>query len=370
MILQNIQNILETWAPKDIAWEQDNTGLQIGSPNQNVKNILITLDVNSEVVEEARKKKADLIISHHPLLYKPLKSVNFDQRNGNLVQKLILYKIALYSIHTNLDFTKDGVSFTLAEQIGLKDIDFLYKDKQTQKKITVFVPPEYTQRVSSAMADAGAGIIGNYESCAFETDGVGMYKPGIGSTPFKGKAGNLEHITETRLEMTAPSWKVNSVVSAMKAVHPYEEVAYDIYELSNFSNDYGAGAIGILPGRMNKNKFLKHIGHSLKLPVVKYSGTGNTKIERVAVCGGGGSDLLSAAIRQNADAFITGDISYHRFEEAEDKIIMIDAGHFETEHPIIHKIAVRLKNEFTKHSDDIKIFESKAPSNNIQYFIP
>jgi len=271
MNLKDIQQILETWAPKSIAWERDNSGLQIGSVNQGVRNILVTLDVNEKVLEEAYRKKVDLIISHHPLLFQSLKSINVDQRIGGLIEKFFRYGIALYSAHTNLDFTMDGVSFTLAECIGLNNIDFLYKDQKIQKKITVFTPPEYVEKVISAMASAGAGVIGNYEFCSFGTEGMGTFKPGIKSKPFIGKANRLEHMKEIRIEMTVPSWKVNDVLSAMKAAHPYEEAAYDIYKLDNTSNQYGAGAIGTLKTKLNQKKFLEHVGHTLNLPAIRYN---------------------------------------------------------------------------------------------------
>jgi dinuclear metal center YbgI/SA1388 family protein len=369
MILQNIHQIFESWAPKEIAWERDNIGLQIGSLKQPVKNILITLDVSDKILEEARKKKADLIISHHPLLFQPLKSINYDERVGRLIQKFVAYKIALYSAHTNLDFTKEGVSFSLAERIGLKNIDFLFKGQKTDKKIVVFTPVDYADVVISAMANAGAGLIGNYESCSFTSEGVGTFKSGKRSKPFIGKVNRFERVKEMRIEMVVPNWKTDSVISAMKVAHPYEEIAYDIYSLDNPSNLYGAGAIGTLP-KMNQKIFLKHTKQVLNIPSLRYSGNINKDVERVAVCGGSGSDLLPNAIQQKADAFITADISYHRFEEARDKIILIDGGHFETEFPVIRKITLRLKNEIKKNDYDAKIIETKIPSNNIQYLTP
>jgi dinuclear metal center YbgI/SA1388 family protein len=305
MTVRDIQNILEKWAPKEYAWKTDNVGLQVGNLNQRVNRILVTLDLTEEIVDEAKAKKIDLIISHHPLFYQPIKSVTNEHRAGKLTSQLLLNKISLYSLHTNLDFADSGVSITLAEELKLKDIDFLKKATDLQKKIVVFVPLDSVYNVMKAMADAGAGNIGNYNYCSFRTEGIGTFRGSKKAKPFIGKRERIESVSETRLEMIAPSWKISLVVEAMKASHPYEEVAFDVYNIENPSGNTGAGAIGNLDKKISLNDFLAYTKKTLKIQMIRYSGSPRHKIQRVAVCGGSGSDLLGEAIRNNADAFIT-----------------------------------------------------------------
>ncbi len=343
MIVRDIQALLESWAPKDIAWERDNIGLLIGAPENRANRILVALDVTDEVVEEALAKKIDLIISHHPLLFHPLKAVRSDRRTGRITTALIRHNIALYAAHTNLDFTQAGVSFALAERLKLHEVDFLSKEQEIYKKIVVFVPDEYIDKVTHAMAQAGAGVIGKYEQCSFRSRGTGTYTPTGDAKPFVGKPGGAETVSESRLEMILPKWKLEDVVKAMKMSHPYEEVAYDIYDLGNASNSYGAGAIGELNREMSTKAFLEQLTSLLDAGAIRYTENRNRKIKRVAVCGGSGSSLLDTAMHAGADAFVTADVSYHTFQEAEGRIALMDAGHYETEQPIVHKIVAYLK---------------------------
>ncbi|MDI6767447.1 MAG: Nif3-like dinuclear metal center hexameric protein [Bacteroidota bacterium] len=365
--LRGIEEIFKSWAPYEIAWKHDNVGLQIGSYNQKIRSILVTLDVTDEVIEEARKKNIDLIVSHHPLLFHPLKNIVVDERRGRMVKELIQNNISLYSAHTNLDFTKNGVSITLAQKLKLKEVDFLLKDQHVQKKIVVFVPPTHSERVMLAMSREGAGVIGQYESCSFQTPGYGTFKPSAAANPFIGRTGNLEKVEEYRLEMVVPVWKLKDVITVMKAVHPYEEVAYDVYDLSNPSNDYGAGAIGNLKDRLPLKKFLAYVKHQLRIPVLRYSCDEISSVHRVAVCGGGGVDLLQTAREQEAHVFITGDIPYHRFTDGDNKMVIIDAGHFETEYPAIEKVAQVLREEIRKQNWKTKVSTSKIFRNTIYY---
>jgi len=370
MTIRDVQNIMESWAPEETAWEHDNTGLQIGSADQRIKNILVALDISEKVLEEAKRKKIDLVISHHPLLFHPLKRINLDDRIGRLVNTSINNGIAVYSAHTNLDFTTNGVSFALAQRLGLNNIDFLLKNKRIQKKIIVFVPHDHVVNVIEAMANAGAGCIGNYDSCSFSSEGNGTFKPGEKANPYVGKIGRMEHVREIRLEMVAPSWKVDKVITALKEAHPYEEVVFDIYDLANVSCEFGEGAIGEFTRSIDTKKFLGLVAHKLNLPAIRFGSNQKRWIKRVAVCGGSGSDLLTVAIKQSADAFITSDISYHRFAETNDKIVIIDAGHFETESPVIRNVVHHLKQEMKRQKYKARVFESRVLKNHIQYFIP
>ncbi|MBI4547308.1 MAG: Nif3-like dinuclear metal center hexameric protein [Ignavibacteriae bacterium] len=369
MVVQDVQHILDAWAPKDIAWNRDNVGLQIGSSQKTVRKILVVLDLTDEVIKEARRKKVDLIVSHHPLLFHPIKTITHDGRVGRLIQKLIESGIALFSAHTNLDFTRHGVSFTLAEKLGLYKIDFLHKSYKNQKKIVVFVPRAHVDRVTEAMAVAGAGRIGKYELCSFRAEGTGTFKPLEGAKPFSGKIGNLEKVPEIRLEMIVQASKAHDVINAMRSSHPYEEVAYDVYDLDNTSYDYGEGAIGEFKTRMPAKRFLEHICRTLRTRTVRYIGNTKQRILRVAVCGGSGSELLPIAIQQGADALITADIKYHTFQETDLKIMLVDAGHFETEQPVVQKIVEYLKRQFLIQKKHIKVFPSRSSYNPVQYFV-
>src|SRR5713226_8050714 len=229
MLVRDVEHILESWAPKEVAWERDNVGLQVGSHDKRVRKILVALDASEEIVLEAKKKNVDLVVTHHPLLFRPPKSITPSDRIGNIVLNLIQNDIALYSAHTNLDFAAGGVSFALAEQLGLKNITFLVNGQNYLRKIAVFVPTAYIEKVTEALSSAGAGVIGKYDHCSFRTEGTGTFRGGEDAKPFLGKIGNLEQVPEVRLEMIVPRWKVPEVVESMRSAHPYEEIAYDIY---------------------------------------------------------------------------------------------------------------------------------------------
>ncbi|HEV8537867.1 MAG TPA: Nif3-like dinuclear metal center hexameric protein, partial [Bacteroidota bacterium] len=271
MLLREIQDILESWAPEELAWERDNTGLQIGSGRRQVNKILVTLDITDALIREARKKNIDVIISHHPLIFQAASAVNTGSRMGRLLSELIKLGIDLYTMHTNLDFTHNGVSFSLAERIGLQEVEVLDQKHRIDKKIVVYAPEESVEHLISAMSAEGAGVIGNYERCSFRARGVGTFRPGQGTRPFTGRVGKNESADEVRLEMIAPAWRLDAVLRAMRVAHPYEEVAYDVYDLANVSSRYGAGAIGELQKRMSLKVFLAHVKRRLQVPVLRYA---------------------------------------------------------------------------------------------------
>ena len=298
MVVREILQILEQKAPKELCWQGDNVGLQLGSPKQQVKKILLALDVSEEVVAEAQRKKANLIISHHPLIFTPIKSLTPENRIGKLLMAMTKSNIALLSAHTNLDFTHNGVSIALAERIGLMNIQVLIPQEHAMKKVVVFVPHDYADVVMQAMSKAGAGAIGNYDSCSFQLPGSGTFrglkgsKPFIGQRPRRGSEGTIERVKEIRLEMIVYAWKLKSVLQAMTESHPYEEVAYDVYNLENEASQYGTGAIGELEIPMRLEQFLQHVKKQLHVPVLRFTGELKSKIKRVAVCGGSGSQIV------------------------------------------------------------------------------
>ena len=366
MRCERIVKIIEDWAPKSIAWEKDNVGLQVGSLRRDVSNILLCLDVNEDVVDEAVKRKCNLIISHHPLLFRLLKKLDVEKDKGSrIIEKLIKKDITLYSAHTNLDFTKEGVSFQLAKKLGLKNQKFLQNLSSNQNKISVFVPINFADKVAEAMHNAGAGKSGEYSDCSFRSSGTGYFKGSEKSNPSFGVKGKLEKVDEVKIEVLVNAFDVSKVVSAMKQTHPYEEVAYDVYPLVNENVNYGMGVIGVLENELSEKQFLNLVSKSLKIKNFRFTKGLNSKIKKIAVCGGSGSDLLDAAIKSEADAFITADVKYHTFQDAENKILLIDAGHYETEIHALEEIKKRLEKSL---SDKIKVYKFTGNTNPVVFY--
>ncbi|MBI3004546.1 MAG: Nif3-like dinuclear metal center hexameric protein [Ignavibacteriales bacterium] len=367
MKVEHVAEIIESWAPRWIAWERDNVGLQVGDPGWKVSRILVALDVTKEIVAEAISRKADLIVSHHPLFFRPPSNITTANDVGWIVLSLAEKKIAVYAAHTNLDFTRDGVSFALAKKLGLSNIRFLAPIEGLLSKIAVFVPKEHVDKVSEAMARAGAGIIGEYDHCSFRMSGTGTFRGSSKSNPFLGKPGHLETAEEIRLEMIAPRALVQSVVESMKQTHPYDEVAYDVYPLDNPGVDFGSGAIGELPKAQTLVSFLASVKKAIHAESLRVTGNTKLQVKKVAVCGGSGSDLLPAAQRAKADVFITADVRYHTFHSVEGKLALVDAGHWETEHVILEPLAQRLREAARKNKESVNVFVTKLSTNPIQY---
>ncbi|MBM4160821.1 MAG: Nif3-like dinuclear metal center hexameric protein [Ignavibacteria bacterium] len=363
MTVADIEKFFDIWAPRWAASERDNVGLQVGHRLRSVKRILVALDVTAEVVSEAARKKVDLIVSHHPLLFRPPSSITSSDRVGRLVLTLAQKKIAVFSAHTNLDSARDGVSFSLARVLGLQRIRFLAPLKDTLVKLAVFVPEGHAEGVTSAMTTAGAGVIGNYTSCSFRLKGTGTFRGAQDSKPFVGRALQLESVDEVRLEMIVPRARLRDVIAAMKSAHPYEEVAYDVYPLQNEDPNFGMGAIGELPRPVTLKSLLNRTKRRLNAEALRYVGHLNRRVRRVAVCGGSGSELLNEAIAAGADVFLTADIRYHAFHEAQDRIALVDAGHWETEHPALAAIERRLREFINQKGDKTQVFLSKYSTN-------
>lgn len=365
MTIDTIIKYLESWAPKEISWERDNVGLQVGNKEQALTNILLCLDVNENVVEEAIKKRCNLIISHHPLLFNPLKNIRPGSRISELVTMLIKNDITLYSAHTNLDFTKDGVSFQLAKKLRLNSIRFLKNLSDNLIKLVVFVPKDYVESVAEAIHSNGGGIIGEYSNCSFRINGKGTFKGSDKSNPSVGKKGKIEFVDEVRLEILVNNFDLPAIIQAMKVAHPYEEVAYDLYTLKNENVNFGMGAIGQLAQALSQKDFLEYVSQNLGIKNFRYT-KGKNKIKNVAVCGGSGSDLLNTAISAKADAFITADIKYHTFQDAEDNLLLIDAGHYETEIFILDELKLRLDNLLKNNKS--KVLKFKGSTNPVSFY--
>ena len=368
MTCNEIFKYLENWAPKEIAWKNDNVGLQVGSASREVENIILCLEVNMQVIEQAIKKKCNLIISHHPLIFHPLKKIDVGRnKDSAIIEKLIKNDITLYSAHTNLDFTKDGVSFELAKKLKLQNIKFLTNFSSNQFKLTVFVPESSLQEVSDAIFNAGGGNIGEYSQCSFRLKGEGTFLGSEKSNPAVGEKNKAEKIEEVRLEVLVNSYDLKNVISAMLKVHPYEKPAYDIYTLSNSGTNTGAGAIGGLKEAMDQKSFLKYVSTSINAANLRFTEGKKAKIKKVAVCGGSGSDMISTAISEGADAYITADMKYHAFHDAKDQILLVDAGHYETEIHSLDEVEKRL-TEFTGSQSGIKVFKFSGSTNPILFY--
>ncbi|HUI11077.1 MAG TPA: Nif3-like dinuclear metal center hexameric protein [Bacteroidota bacterium] len=366
MTVRGIQEIMEAWAPLDIAWERDNPGLQAGDPGRRVQGVLVALDVSERVVAEAAAAGANLIVSHHPLLFRPLRSLTTRSATERSLAALARRGIALYSAHTNLDFTRGGTSFALAEALGLRAEGFLRSSFRTESKIVTFVPASHVEAVAAAMAEAGAGAIGGYDRCSFRAEGTGTFRGGKETHPAVGRAGATEHVAEIRLEMVAPRRSVSGVVEALKQAHPYEEVACDVYPLETPSPSYGMGVMGTLPRAVPLQSFLAVVRSALGARALRWSGEARMRVQRVAVCGGSGSELLPDAIRRGADAFVTADIRYHTFHEAGGALALVDAGHFETEFPVVAAIVDRLRSELRARGARIRVRASSQGTNPVR----
>ncbi len=367
MRIKDFQQQFEIIAPPAVAWDGDNVGLLVGRENNEILNIVVSLDLTMAVAKEAVKKKANLIITHHPLLFHSVKNITAGSRVGEIVLYLIENKINLYAAHTNLDSVKWGVNFILAKTLGLSEIAILSPRKESLVSISVFVPNEYVEKVADAMHGAGAGTFTKYDQCSFRSDGVGTFRGTNNANPFIGTVGKLETVKEIRLEMMVDQWKISAVVSAMLQAHPYEEVAYNINPLKNTNTDYGLGAIGVLATPLKQDSFLTLIKTKLGATAVRY--TGKSKfVKRVAVCGGSGTELIRDAVSQHADAMVTADLKYHTFQDVEEKILLVDAGHYETEHIVLPVLAKKIKQILNQNRHSGKVYITKHSTNPVHIF--
>ncbi len=322
---------LEQQIPPALQESYDNSGLQTGSYEQTVTSILLTIDVNEEVVAEAVAKGCNLILSHHPLIFSPLKRVTSTNPVQRTLIAAIKNDISIYSAHTNLDSVYGGVSFKMASKLQLVDMAVLAPVSEKLVKLVTFVPNDHIGKVREAIFTAGAGHIGNYDSCSYQIHGEGTFRGVENTTPFAGVRGTVHSEPEIRLETIMPSFITGKVVKALTEAHPYEEPAFDIYPLLNRWSRAGMGCSGSLKIPLDADEFLNLVKQTFTAQIVRYSGHRNKKIKKVAVCGGAGISLLKEAIASGADAFVTGDVKYHQFADAERDILLVDAGHYETE---------------------------------------
>lgn len=330
MIHQAIFRELEAWAPKTFAYDWDNVGLQVGSISDKTEAVLVTLDVNDAVVDEAIRLGANVIVSHHPMLFKPLKTIDFNTPKGKLVRKLIKHDITVYASHTNLDIAEGGVNDLLAEKIGIENVQpMVVTHEEPLYKLAVFTPVDHVNEVVDALSEAGAGHIGNYSHCTFQAPGTGTFKPLEGANPYIGTQHKIERVEELKIETIVPETLLKNVVEAMLKAHPYEEVAYDIYPLKNEGKKYGLGRIGTLKEVVNFHQLIEMTKEVLDVRHVRYVGDLDKQVKRVAVLGGSGEKYIHKAKQLGADAYITGDVTFHQAQDAKDNgLALIDAGHY------------------------------------------
>ncbi len=327
----DVAHFLNELAPRAYQESYDNSGLLTGRPEWEVKGALVTLDCTEEVVAEAIKAGCNLIVAHHPILFKPVKKLTGSNYVERTIIKAVKNDIAIYASHTNLDHVKHGVNSMIAEKLGLTNLKILSPKRGTLLKLVTFSPRSRTQKVLEAMHHAGAGQIGEYENCCFTQEGTGTFRPTNKAKPFMGSAGNAEQVMEDRIEVILPKHAEKQVLIALKEVHPYEEVAYYLSELINENQEVGAGLFGELSGEMDTLDFLKKVKSEMKAGCIRYTSICFPKISKVAVCGGAGSFLVSDAKQAGAQLFISSDFKYHEFFDAEDQIILADIGHYESE---------------------------------------
>jgi dinuclear metal center YbgI/SA1388 family protein len=364
LTIKEVTDYLESIAPPSYQESYDNSGLITGDLSWSVTGVLVTLDCIEDVVQEAIDTNCNLIVAHHPIVFKGLKRLNGKNYVERTVIKAIENRVAIYAIHTNLDHVHTGVNRKISEKIGLKKTSILQPKTDTLSKLVAFVPKDNAGDVLHAMYKAGAGQIGNYRNCSFQVEGTGTFMPNENANPHIGSSNQQEYVEESRVEVIVPSHKEGAVLRALRSAHPYEEVAYYLTALKNENQEVGAGMLGELETALEPIEFLGRLKKSMALNTIRHTRLPAKKIQRVAVCGGSGSFLLSRAIQAGADAFVTADFKYHEFFDAENRILIADIGHYESEIFTKDLLQEVLKGKFPTFAINF----SKTVTNPISYF--
>ncbi len=353
----DIIRLIEKIAPLRLAEKWDNSGLQVGKLDWLVKRILIALDPTPDVIDFACNTRTELLITHHPMIFNPLKSIDFSSSVGSLIYKAAINNLAIFSAHTNLDSAAGGINDFIALHIGLKNIERLSAAEETGKcKFVVYVPSDYEQKVINALFETKAGIIGSYSCCSFRNTGKGTFKPVTSASPFIGAIDEISHVDEVRIESVAYKHDINEIVSHIRRFHPYETMAYDVYPLYENDNNQGLGRTGQLEEKLKLHVFAQKIKEKLSLKSVRIAGNPEIIVDYAAVCSGSGSGLLKDFFRSGAQVYISGDLRYHdaRAIEAEG-LGLIDIGHFASEYLIIEKLAEKLNDMVKEIGYDVMV---------------
>ncbi len=342
MKIKDIMAALDTWAPPELQENYDNSGLQVGDPDAEVRAALVCLDCTEAVVAEAMAKGCDLIISHHPVIFTGLKSLTGRDPVQRTVLAAIKNDIAILSIHTNLDNVMDGVNGEIAERLGLKPLRVIDPKPGQLNKLVVMVPTDHAEALRNALFAAGAGHVGNYSECSFSTEGTGTFRGGEGTNPFVGSIGERHFELEVRVEVIFPAPARTAILAAMLTHHPYEEVAHYVVPLLNTDPSIGSGLLAEWDQPHVETTFLARLKEVFGLKVVRHSALLGKPVRKVAICGGSGSFLLSKAKALGADAFITGDLKYHQYFDADARLLLVDIGHYGSEQYTMHLIQRKL----------------------------
>ncbi|MBO8126036.1 MAG: Nif3-like dinuclear metal center hexameric protein [Firmicutes bacterium] len=347
MRVKDVLKILNNWAPPQAAADWDNVGLLVGERDATVTKILVALDMGEATLEAAIEEGADLVVTHHPLIFKPLKSVTGENRVGRLILDAARNRINLIAVHTNLDVAEGGVSHLLAERLGLSNHKVLVETyAEKLYKLAVMVPQEHQDQVRDAICEAGAGFMGNYSHCTFSYSGTGTFQPREGANPYIGSVNRLERVSEVKVESIVPEPLIPKVLNSMLEAHPYEEVAYDLFPLANKGSRLGLGRIGKLEVAVGVEKFLVMVKKALDCGFLRVAGSFPEKIQTVAVLCGSGAEFISSAAKAGADVYITADVKYHQAQEAEFLgLLVVDPGHDVMEFPIVPALAEFLINQ-------------------------
>ncbi len=364
MLVKDIVQIFEQIAPGQYQESYDNSGLITGSPEMEVKAIMLSLDTTEAVIDQAIQQGCNMIVAHHPIVFKGLKRFNGNNYVERAVIKAIKHDIAILAVHTNLDnVLQDGVNQKIASKLGLANTRILAPKSGILSKLFVYVPAAHLEPVREALFNAGAGQIGQYSECSFASEGQGTFKPGTTAQPYSGERGIRERADEIKLEVLLPAYLSSKVIAAMRDAHPYEEVAYELVSLNNEHQEIGSGVIGELPEAMTKKAFLEYLKKNLNLEIIRHT-IGGSSIKKVAVCGGSGSFLISNAMRSGADAYVTADVKYHEFFDAEERLLLCDVGHYESEISTLEIFSDKIKEKFPNFA----VIFCSISTNPIQYF--
>ena len=364
MKIAAITAFLETVAPPSLQENYDNAGLITGNDAWECTGIITSLDATEAVVMEAIEKKCNLIVAHHPIIFGGLKKINGKNYVEKTVIAAIKNDIAIYAIHTNLDNVLNGVSGRMADKLGLINRRVLQPKPGTLKKLFTFVPVEFAEKVRNAIFAAGAGDISDYSECSFNTEGQGTFKPGEGTNPFSGTIGERKLENEVKIEAIFPAWKERAILASMTGAHPYEEVAYDIVALDNRQDSIGSGLVGELAEPVTEAAFLALLKEHFELSVIRHTPLNGKMVKKVALCGGAGSFLIGAAISSGAEFYISADIKYHEFFDANSRLVIADIGHYESEQFTIDLLLDLLSEKFPNFA----IQKTGVKTNPVQYF--
>lgn len=365
MKISEITSFLESVAPLSLQESYDNAGLLTGNSNWLCSGLITTLDATEAVVQEAIEKNCNLIVAHHPIIFGGLRKITGKNYVEQAIITAIKNDIAIYAIHTNLDNVLHGVNASIADRLGLINRRILQPKNDTLKKLFTFVPVEFAENIRSAIFNAGGGHISNYSECSFNTAGQGTFKPGEGTNPFTGKRGIRHTEEEIKMEMIFPAWQEKAILAAMIDAHPYEEVAYDIVQLGNQNQQLGSGLLGEPPESLSENEFLEMLKQKFNLSVIRHTPLLDKPVKKIALCGGAGSFLIGAAMAAGADFYITSDVKYHEFFEANNRLVIADIGHYESEQFTIDLLFDILSQKFPTFA----IQKTGVKTNPVHYFL-